>query len=215
MLHRLFKKTLYAEADVQTLPDDTPQRYEELLGKHDRLMDDYAKLQVQFRQMSDKQVSSESLIKVIKEKLQTTCDSLKDTAETLKTVEQEKVKLRSACDEQKMKVQDVKNELKEIISAKKKVELEVKQVAQKVKEEIMADFKSIIRGLETDKYELQKAQEKALAEIKELKAQNQKFKDELWEAITKWHNLEKDLEKQFKKKDISADEIMQIREENS
>ncbi len=135
-------------------------------------MDDYAKLQVQFRQMSDKQVSSESLIKVIKEKLQTTCDSLKDTAETLKTVEQEKVKLRSACDEQKMKVQDVKNELKEMISAKKKAEFEVKQVAQRVKDEIMADFKAIIRGLETDKYELQKAQEKALAEIKELKAQN-------------------------------------------
>lgn len=165
--------------------------------------------------MSDKQVSSESLIKVIKEKLQQTCDSLKDTAETLKTVEQEKVKLRSACDEQKMKVQDVKNELKEMISAKKKAELEVKQVAQRVKDEIMADFKAIIRGLEADKYELQKAQEKALAEIKELKAQNQKLKDELWEAITKWHNIEKDLEKQFKKKDINADEIMQIREENS
>lgn len=80
--------------------------------------------------------------------------------------------MRSACDEQKMKVQDVKNELKEMISAKKKAELEVKQVAQRVKDEIMADFKAIIRGLEADKYELQKAQEKALAEIKELKAQN-------------------------------------------
>lgn len=160
-------------------------------------------------------MSSESLIKTIKEKLQVSSETLKDTAETLKMAEQEKVKLRSACDEQKVKVQDVKNELKEMITAKKKAELEVKQVAQKVKDEIMADFKAIIRGLETDKYELQKAQEKANAEIKELKAQNTKLKDELWEAITKWHNIEKDLEKQFKKKDVNADEMLHVREENS
>jgi len=41
-----------------------------------------------------------------------------------------------------------------MISAKKRAEQEMKQVAQKVKDEIMADFKAIIRGLETDKYEL-------------------------------------------------------------
>jgi hypothetical protein len=41
-----------------------------------------------------------------------------------------------------------------MINAKKKAELETKMVAQKVKDEIMADFKAIIRGLETEKYEL-------------------------------------------------------------
>jgi hypothetical protein len=46
MLHRLFKKTLYADAVIQTNPDDTPELYRELLGKHDRLMEDYAKMQV-------------------------------------------------------------------------------------------------------------------------------------------------------------------------
>ena len=77
----------------------------------------------------------------------------------------------------------------------------------------MSDFKVIIRGLETDKYELQKQLEKANAEIKDLKAMSTKLKDELWEAITKWHSIEKDLEKQFKSKDTNADEILECREE--
>jgi len=51
--------------------------------------------------------------------------------------------------------------------------------------------------------------------MKELKASNQKFKDELWDAITKWHSIEKELEKHLKKKDISGDEMLQLREENS
>jgi hypothetical protein len=65
----------------------------------------------------------------VKEKLQTATETLKDTSETLKTVEGEKVKLRNQVDEQKVKVQLIKEELKEVITAKKKVELEAKQVA--------------------------------------------------------------------------------------
>ena len=65
----------------------------------------------------------------MKEKLQTATETLKDTSETLKTVEGEKVKLRNQVDEQKVKVQLIKEELKEVITAKKKVELEAKQVA--------------------------------------------------------------------------------------
>ena len=64
-----------------------------------------------------------------------------------------------------------------------------------MKDEVMADFKAIIRGLETEKYELQKQLELAAAEIRDLKAASAKCKDELWEAITKWHTLEKELEK--------------------
>ena len=154
MLHRLFKKTVYANVDVQTNPDDTPELYRELIEKHDRLMEDHAKTQVQLRSTTEKQISSESLIKTIKEKLQITIENLKDTSESLKTVEQEKINLRTTCDKQKVKVEEIKNELQEMITAKKKAELETKQVAQKVKDEIMADFKAIIRGLETDKYEL-------------------------------------------------------------
>jgi len=58
----------------------------------------------------------------VKEKLQTATETLKDTSETLKTVEGEKVKLRNQVDEQKVKVQLIKEELKEVITAKKKVE---------------------------------------------------------------------------------------------
>ena len=64
----------------------------------------------------------------MKEKLQTATETLKDTSETLKTVEGEKVKLRSQVDEQKVKVQLIKEELKELITAKKKEELEANQV---------------------------------------------------------------------------------------
>lgn len=184
-----------------------------MIGKHEQLEEEFAKLQVLYRQTLDKLISSESLIKTFKEKLQVTVETLKDTTETLKVSEQEKVKMRSAVDEQKVKVQGFKEELKEMVTAKKKAELEMKQVAQKVKDEVMADFKVVIRGLETDKYELQKQLEKANAEIKELRATSTKLRDELWDAITKWHMLEKDLEKQFKSKDTRADDMLQCREE--
>jgi hypothetical protein len=104
MLHRLFKKTVYENVEMQTIPDDTPQLYAELTEKHEKLMEDYAKLQVQCRQVSDKQASSESLIKAIKEKLQITIENLKNTSDSLKSSEQEKDKLRSSFDEQKVKV---------------------------------------------------------------------------------------------------------------
>jgi len=89
---------------MQTIPDDTPQLYAELTEKHEKLMEDYAKLQVQCRQVTDKQASSESLIKAIKEKLQITIENLKNASDSLKSSEQEKDKLKSSFDEQKVKV---------------------------------------------------------------------------------------------------------------
>ena len=89
---------------MQTIPDDTPQLYAELTEKHEKLMEDYAKLQVQCRQVTDKQASSESLIKTIKEKLQITIENLKNASDSLKSSEQEKDKLKSSFDEQKVKV---------------------------------------------------------------------------------------------------------------
>ena len=82
-----------------------------------------------------------------------------------------------------------------------------------MKDEVMADFKAIIRGLETEKYELQKQLEHATAEIRDLKAASEKCKDELWEAITKWHTLEKELEKQFMSRDANSDDKLASREE--
>jgi hypothetical protein len=69
MIHRLFKKQHSCEVEIQTNYDDTPERLIDLMGRYERLMEEYSKLQVALKQATEKQVSSDSLLKTVKEKL--------------------------------------------------------------------------------------------------------------------------------------------------
>jgi hypothetical protein len=93
------------------------------------------------------------------------------------------VQLKNAVEDQKIKLKESVKELNAVHAAKKRVEQEVKLVEERVKNEILQDYKQIIRGLESEKYELQKSLDKATAELKEFKTANQKLKDELWDTI--------------------------------
>lgn len=99
-------------------------------------------------------------------------------------------------------------ELKEAKIVKQRIEDEKKYIQQKLIQvnSSSQQYESNIQRLEETNQELKEAVKRLEGVNKEMKVNNVELKDELWNAIEKWHSIEKDLEYHY----MSGDEQVTV-----
>lgn len=112
MLHRLFKKIEYADGQIQTDYDDTPDRLASLQIRYNKLKETHKRLEEEYGKTKDKLYLTENKLKSTLDELNITKNFLNESQQQVKRLEEERNKLRLLAEDNHAKANSAIKDMK-------------------------------------------------------------------------------------------------------